>query len=232
MLDVAMRLAVTTGLRPGASLRPQRMFEIGRRGIEFLAPTEGCGAMTLDQYTELLQGWKTVREVWDIGLADILDYGKRRFGQERVEELLAQLHFDLADKLRAYAIGQIPLDLRTDELTSEHLYVLGRIEDKAERGKWLAICGKEGLTSLELKKSIEGGRVIRSATLNEQQGGRSGLNSIQGVRHWFEDWERKVGGEKKIFEMSLDSRRDLLDELRGPGELYCKLKANLEGHGT
>lgn len=220
--------AMTSGLTPGGSLRPQRMFEVDSRGVRFLAPTQGQGAMTFEHYTELLQGWKTIRETWDIGLADILAYGVARFGQEQVDGLMGQLEFDLADKLRAYAIGQIPLDLRTDELTSEHLYALGRIEDKGERGKWMALAGKHQLTAVELKKSIIAGEVIRQADLTAQQGGSSGLNTIQGVRHWFEDWERKMGGEQKIFALPTESLRQLLEELRGPGELYCKVKARLE----
>jgi hypothetical protein len=224
-----LRLAITTGLAPGGSLRPQRMFELDNRGIRFLAPTKGHGSMTLDQFTELLRFWKTAREVWDIGLADILNYGKACFGEETMDALMEQLDFDLSDKMRAYAIGQIPLDMRSKGLTSEHLYVLGRIEDKSERGRWMALVDKHQLTPMELKKSIEVGQVVRQEQVDQVQGGQSGINTIQGVAHWFADWLRKTGGEQKIFAMSPERKRQLLEVLRGPGELYCKLKANLEG---
>jgi len=211
-------LALMGGTQPGASIRESRMFEVTRRGIRF------PGDLKWPQYAELVRAWKEIGEAHELGLANLVMYGQQRFGPEKVEALFHQLEFDLADFHRALAIGQIPLDLWSDGLTSEHLYILGTIKDIAERNKWRLACEKHDMDAFTLKRSIDAGRVLTAKELETKRGSGTGIVTIHGIRHEFDLWQRTVGGEQAIAAFSLDEKRALLRELQAPGEMYLKLK--------
>lgn len=217
-----VELALTSGLSPGAKLRENRLFKIGTLGISFQ------GELSLEQWRELLKGWKQVRQTWFTGLADLINYGKARFGADKVQEALAQLEFDLADEAKALAIGQLPLALRSSNLTEEHYYVLGKyLDDDEARGKWVTVAVENKLSAYELQRSIEAGSILSGASMREQQGRNSGLLTIQAISLRFKTWEKDIGGEEKILTMPEDSKRALVEELKAPGELYLKLKSQI-----
>jgi len=213
-------LALTSGLAPGAKLRENRLLKFSPTGIKFE------GELTLEQWKELVALWRGVRVAYFTGLADIMAYGKAKFGEDTVKETLAQCDFDLNDELRALAIGQLPLELRTVSLTEEHYFVLGKyVDNDKDRGKWAAAAEKHELSAYELQKSIEAGEVIKGDALKSRQGRNSGFLTIQSLSARFELWERNVGGENAILQMDEPNQRALLKELEGPGELYLKLKS-------
>ena len=217
-------LALTSGLSPGAKLRENRMLQFSATGIKF------NGDLTLEQWREVLGLWKQVRGTYFTGLADIIAYGKTKFGEEIVKDALVQYEFDLADEARALAIGQLPLELRSLSLTEEHYFVLGKkLDDDKERRKWITLVEKHELSAYELEKSIEAGKIVKGATLSDRQGRNSGLLTIQSIAARFDTWEKNVGGEEKILLMDEENKRALFKELEKPGELYLKLKAQLGG---
>jgi len=222
MQSQAISLALTTGLSPGAKLRENRMMEFTKTGIRF------SGDLTLEQWQETVALWRTVRLTYFTGLADIIAYGKEKFGEEKVKETLAQYEFDLNDELKALSIGQLPLVLRSGALSEEHYYVLGKFLDNDEdRAKWVKLVEENKLTAYELQRSIEAGNVVNGDDLKSKQGRNSGFLTIHSLSARFEVWERNVGGEAAILSMDEINRRALLKELEGPGELYLKLKSQL-----
>src|SRR5882724_1535846 len=102
-----VELAITSDANPKAGIGAGRKFQITRTGIRFL------GKMSLEQWSELLACWQWMgRDLYHVGLADIIEYGNEHFGAGVVDERLEFFGFDMADALKAHAIGQIPLDLR------------------------------------------------------------------------------------------------------------------------
>ena len=220
-----LEVAVTTGLKQFAGVGDGRKIQVHRNGISFV------GQMHYEQWIEALATWKRVSEVYHFGLADFINYGRERFGAQKVQGALTQLDFDLADVMKAEAIGQSTLDLRLVSLTSEHYYVLGRLlpEGKQEQGKWAALAEKHELSALELKKSIEAGKVIKQPEIDQTSGRNSGITNIEGLTLMFERWERQVGGEEKILhDWNDDLKRLWLEKVRPIVELAVKVERTLQ----
>ena len=196
-----------------------------------LLERRGCvirGKLSYERWLFVLASWRQLKHVWELGFADILNYGRERFGEEKVEEALHQLEFNLQDAQRALAIGQIPLDLRVEELTAEHYYILGKADlTPKERGRWAAIAHKEKLSALELQKSIEAGKVVRLRTIEGMSGRNSGVATIEAISFWFERWENQVGGEKAVLAWGRDVKVAWLTEVRPILDLAAKVEKSL-----
>ena len=124
------------------------------------------------------------------------------------------MQFDLGDAIKALAIGQLPLDLRTERLTSEHMFVLKKADLTAkEQHHWGAISDKEELTPMELQKSIQAGKVMKRADIDRLSGHNSGIATIQGLNFWFAQWKRKVGGEAGVLAWELSQQEAWLVEV-------------------
>ncbi|MFZ4693736.1 MAG: hypothetical protein ACOYMV_01275 [Verrucomicrobiia bacterium] len=209
------------------------VFGTGRDAVELMIDSRGLGAqvqgkITFDRWKILLTSWRSCRKGWELVLADILAYGLEQFGREKVDVALNQLEFDLGDALKALAIGQLSLDLRTETLGSDHYFVLSKANLTAkEQGRWVAIATKEGLKAVELQKSIEAGKVLRQADINRESGRDSGIPTIQGLAFWFDRWERKVGGEDAILAWDRRLKEQWLAEVRPILSLAAKLEETL-----
>lgn len=219
-------LALVSGLAPGAKLRENRMVEFSPRGLKFR------GEMTFEQWKELLGLWRVVKTAYHAGLGDILAYGRERWGEDAVKECLVQYDFDLNDELHALAIGQIPLDLRSQELTPEHYFVLGKcLDNDADRARWQTAAVKHNLTAYELQKSIEAGKVVKGEELKAEQGRNSGILTIQSLVARMDMWHKRVGGEQGILAMPVEAKKQLLHELELPARIYSRLQAELGEEG-
>jgi hypothetical protein len=192
-------------------------------GIEFL------GDMSIEQWREILRSWQKAGSIYHIGLADILGYGKAKFGEQAVDDTLELFGFDMADVLKANAIGQLLLEIRTESLTSEHLYILSKSlpNEKKEQGRWAAIATKEGLSAVELKQSIEEGKIVRQQQINRDSGRDSGVPNIEGLALVFQRWEKQAGGQEKILAQPLDWKRKFLEEIDPIVDLAAKVKETL-----
>ena len=215
-----VELAVVTGTPDKAGVGLGRKFQITSRGVKFR------GKMTYDQWFQGLQMLKLVREGWDFAYADFVRQGRMEFGDDQVSEALKQLEFDMLDTVRAYRIGQCEFDFRSPLLCAEHYYILGGMENP-ERTKWAGIAEKEGLTALELKKSIEAGQIVRQESVNNTSGRGAGITNVQSLHLWFSRWETQAGGRKEILAWPTDRKRALLDEVRPLVELARELEATL-----
>lgn len=218
-----VELAITTGQGKYAGVGDGRKVQITPMGLRFV------GKMTWDQWYDLLRSAKLFKECGDFIYADIIGHGRREFGDALVAEAIEQLQFDWQDTLRAYAIGQILFDFRSEKLSSEHYYVLGSaITDEKERMRWAAIAEKHELSALELKKSIEAGKVVRQEDVNSSSGRGAGIANMQALRFWFGRWEKQAGGHEAILKWPSEQKRKWLDEVKPIVDLYKEMEGTIE----
>lgn len=175
-----------------------------------------------DVWREALALLKSVRDGYHMALADTIAYGRDRFGDEKVAEVMEQLEFSQADFNMAANISRIPIGLRKNEdgLTAEHYHVVGHVfgDNEPAQKKWLAAAAKERLSPRELRRSIDAGQVVRSdATRTGRSSG--GLVTIQGIMFTFDQWRRQVGGEESMLHWEEKDRRQWLEETRPFAEL-------------
>jgi len=198
-----------------------KSFRLGRCGLQIDAE------LTHAEWKNLLASLQAVKHAYHCSLADVISYGQARFGIDDVALALEQLEFDLSEVTKAEAIGLLEFDFREKhQLTSEHYFILSRL-DAAGRTKWAKLASKEKLTALELKRSIEAGRVTRLAEIQANSGQGSGINTIQGVAFRMQQWEKSMGGTDKILHLPLSDRQNLLKLLTPTIELAAKLEQSL-----
>lgn len=188
------------------------------------------GEMTLQQWTDFLNTIHSIKSAYHCILADHLNYGREKFGIASIAIALEQAEFDLADVTKAEAIGQLTLDFReTHQLNSEHYFILSQklTEDK-DRSRWAKIATKEHLTPLELKRSIEAGRLLKAEQIQDTSGQGSGILTIQGALFKMQQWSVKMGGTENILKLPPEDRRSLLDLLTPTIELAAALEDSLE----
>ena len=173
------------------------------------------GEMTLEQWTEFLHTIHSIKSAYHCVLADHINYGRDKFGIASVAIALEQAEFDLADVTKADSIGQLTLDFRqTHELTAEHYFILSnKLPEESERAHWAKIAAKEKLSPLELKRSIEAGKILKQNEITNTSGQGSGLNTIQGAVFRMQQWERDMGGAEKIIRLPCEDRQSLLELL-------------------
>ena len=181
--------------------------------------------LSIEEWTDALRDVRRIKHAYHAILSDLTSYGRKTFGDAVVAATLEQLEFEFTDANKATAIAMIPLEVRTRyKLNSEHALELSRLADEDEREKWAKICEKEKLSPLELKRSIETGRVLRMKEITEISGQNTGFPTIQSVRFSFERWERHMGERADVLSLHLDERRRILGLL----EPIISLAADIE----
>lgn len=190
------------------------------------------GDMTLQQWTAFLNAIQSIKSAYHCVLADHLNYGRDKFGIAAVAIALEQAEFDLSDVLKADAIGQLDFDFReTHQLNAEHYFILSqKLSDTKERTRWAKIAAKEKLTPLELKRSIEAGKILRAEQIQDHSGQGSGIITIQGALFKMQQWHVKMGGTDSILQLPLEDRQSLLDLLIPAIELAAAIEKSLESN--
>jgi len=179
------------------------------------------------EWRELLASLQSVKHTYHCTLADVIKYGKERFSVSEVASSLEQLEFELSDVAKAEAISLLDYAFREKHiLNSEHYYVLSKL-DEPLRSKWAKTAAKEKLTPLELKRSIELGKVVRIAEIQSQSGQGTGISTIEGVVFRMQQWEKSMGGTDKILELPQESRVNLLKLLTPAVELAARIEQSL-----
>jgi hypothetical protein len=187
-----------------------------------------AGDMTFQQWNDQLKSIQLVKSAFHCVLADHINYGRKQFGDAQVAVALEQAEFDLADVVKADSIGQLTFDFREKhKLNSEHYFVLSKIESGRERERWAAIAKREDLSALELKRSIEAGKILHANQIASSSGQGSGINTIQGVMFRMQQWEREMGGAEKIKSLPSEERKALLNLLTPIIELASTIEQSL-----
>lgn len=186
------------------------------------------GDMSLDQWKNVLGTLQSVKSSYHCVLADHLQYGRQKFGDAEIVTALQQAEFDLADVMKADAIGQLTLDFRGKfALNSEHFFVLSKVENPKERTRWAQIAEREKLSPLELKRSIEAGKILKLSSIQNHSGQGSGINTIQGAVFRVQQWEREMGGKEKLLKLPKNDRKSLLDLLTPIISLAAEIEESL-----
>ena len=198
---------------------------IERHGIQLID-----GALNFEQWRAYLDGYRQVNNAYIEGLADLIRYGRSNFGDNETEDALKQLEFSLADAQHAASIGQTTFEFRDEfGLSSEHYYLLGKLPDDDTRRHWAGLAKKHDLTALELKRSIEGGKVIKTDEISQRSGRDSGgLMTVQALVFSFERWEKQVGGEAKVLSWDRDRRQQWLQEMNPMLTLADRVRQSLD----
>jgi hypothetical protein len=185
--------------------------------------------LTFDEWRRAMHSTRQVKRAYHAVLADLTGYGRLHFGEKAVADAMEQLEFEMDDANKATAIHKLPLEFRTlHGLDSEQAFVLSSVKDEDERTRWAETCRKENLTALELKRSIEAGKVMRKEDLAKACGQGAGLPTVQAVRFQFERWQRSIGGKQKILSLTPSARKEALKTLEPIIELAAELQLSLE----
>ena len=203
------------------SLPSGKSFHLTRCGVRI------DGELDFTEWRELLASLQAVKHAYHCTLADVIAYGRERFGDADVASSLEQLEFELVDVTKAEAIGMLAYTFREKHhLTSEHYFVLSRVTEP-ERTKWAKIAVKQHLTALELKRSIECGKILRIEDIQAQSGQGTGITTIQGVVFRMQQWEKSMGGPDRILALPIPDRQNLLKLLTPAVELAAMIEQSL-----
>ena len=214
--EQALNFAVTTGLSAGAKLRENRLFKITPTGVIIE------GEMSVDQWREIMALWRTIKTSFHVGLADLVSYGRKRFGEEVVQETMEQLEFDLVDARQAVAISLLPFECRNLWMRTEHYMVIADADLKPKEAvKWSGAAMDHSLSPAQLKLSIQAGKILKGGVL--ENGKNSGMANLPGFRQMFDVWWNRASEANPIEDWTPERQRQVFDELEAPTKLGLKL---------
>ena len=214
--EKALNFAVTTGLSAGAKLRENRIFKITQSGVTIE------GEMSVEQWRELMGLWRTIKTSFHVGLADLVSYGRKHFGEEVVQDTMEQLEFDLIDARQAVAISELPYECRNLWMRTEHFMVIdGANLTPKDAVKWSDAAMDHSLSHTQLKLSIHAGRVLKGGVLSGER--NSGMANLPGFRQLFDVWWNRAIEANPIEDWTPERQRQVFDELEAPTKLGLKL---------
>ena len=179
--------------------------------------------LNFDQWHSLLSIFPKFKAAFHSHLADVLEFGRNKFGEAIVAQTLAQLEFDQIDVKRATAISTLARSTRKPWLNSEHYWVMSQSKMEPEaQAFWASQVVQHRLSPVELRQSIEKGKVITPSLLPDK---RSGIPTIHGWRQIFELWWKDVSDF--IDDWPDDRKAHVLEELREPARLAIRLAKEL-----
>lgn len=185
--------------------------------------------LSLDDWRACMANTRKVKTTYLGIVADLMDYGRKNFGEDVVAAELEQLEFEMPDIMKASTISLISHDDRAKwGLSSEIAYVIGSLcKTPEERAKWAEICDKENLNAIELKRSIEAGEILRADDIKERSGHGEGIPSIQAIRFQYEKWARNGGDAARILKLPKSERVKILETLNPIVVLAASIEKSL-----
>ena len=169
---------------------------------------------TQKEWVQAIKSLRSIKEAYLLATADLVRFGKKKFGDEFVDSNMEQMQFDLADANKAIGISNLSYTFRANhKLTAEHHYTLSQLATKPEQEKWANLATQHNLTPIELKKSIAAGEVLTTKEIATTTGSNSGIRTIEGIVFNFNQWEKNLGGIDSIKQLPEASRRELIKKL-------------------
>jgi hypothetical protein len=134
-------------------------------------------------------------------MADWRMEGRRQFGDEIVESAEKALQLEFKDLRAAEALEALE-GARSEMLSDEHHLALSKSIDglgkareewREQAQKWLRIAEEEGLSPLELKKSIKAGEIVRdeASKPGAASAGSTGVLTLESISMDFLRWLRR-----------------------------------------
>lgn len=191
------------------------------------------GKLTRKDWTRAITTLRDIKTNYLKALGDVVGYGRRNFGDEVVGKVIEQLEFDLSDANTALGISTLDYDFKAAyPLTAEHYFVLSKLTTDRQRERWAAKATRNKLSALELKRSIDAGKILTSEEIGSGSGQGSGITTIEGALFQFNQWKRQLGGEEEICHLPEDKRLELLEKLSPIIELVQRITETLEPEVT
>jgi hypothetical protein len=150
-----------------------------------------------DEVAAILKNFSFWQNASAVALADVLAFASSKGYLDQLELVFAECGLTPTDVSRALAISDVPRGLRSEKLSAEHYFVVARMT-MDQQTKWLAAAEKNSLSALELKRSIEAGRVLTKEEIAELSGKGSGIVNYHGIVNQWGRWSSKVGGVQGI----------------------------------
>jgi hypothetical protein len=145
-------------------------------------------ALNIEQWKEVGRWLQSCRRAQTWLDADWLNYGKKSYEAEDLQEALDQLEFNFGPKTEALvALGTVPIEKRRPELTAAHYLELQKLKTVKDQDKWARLAVVEKLTPNDLKRSIASGEVVRGS--DERS---SGIFTLAAWVMEFEVWKRSL----------------------------------------
>jgi hypothetical protein len=186
--------------------------------------------LTFQEWYTVLQSVKWHHKKLAIAFADVIQYGNKHFGNDKVSESLEQLEFELPFVKSALAINSVPPEFRHPGLSAEHYVAIAKSDlSKKEKQKWAELADKLKLTATQLRLSMAQGEVIDTAATRAMN---TGIITIPGIRQEFDVWLHRVGGFEGVQKMDINTKEDIYEELVPVVEFALKLSDDLEGVAT
>lgn len=206
----------------GSSEGPGGRMDLTERGLSLNTP------LTPHLLTESLRRLASTRTMFHYGLGDLMKAGRDQLGQAAVDEAMTEVGINHADALRAGAVEAIPQEKRRQDVTSDHYLVVEQagLTDRAAEA-WIAKAAAHHLSPLNLRRSIQAGRIISSNDVAVQSGRNSGVDTIENVLFWFERWHNKIRKADPISEWTSENKRRLMRILQPIIDLYQSVEASL-----
>jgi len=152
---------------------------------------------TIDEISSFLRNFAAWENISSIALADILEFAHRKDMLEELQGVFVEIDISPVEVSKALGIATVPKGLRHPSLTAEHYFVVSRLSTYDQTG-WLQQSLDHKLNAMELKRSIEAGRIITKEEIAELSGRGSGIVNYHGMVNQWERWENKVGGTQAI----------------------------------
>lgn len=220
---------ITTPDNPLARIASVTIFH-GMQGAISWVPGKGCvvrGDLTEEETRDALYGFQGVRREFGSFYSGFVRWARDKHGDFFVDEIFGQMQLPLNDAKQYDAIARVPWQARNAAFSDEHYYVVGKADLKdPEREKWLEIAHDEDLSPLELKRSIEEGKVVHQEETPAGKGSGSGIVTIYAVRMIYMQWARKCASP--VLAGELKEQTAILEELRPILEFADKLRAAID----
>jgi hypothetical protein len=161
-----------------------------------------------------------------IALGDLLADAAKKGIDEQLTMVFEEVGISPVEVGKSLAIAAVPKSLRHDRLTEEHYFVVSKLS-LTEQTKWLDEALKHNLNALEMKRSIEAGRVLKREQINELSGRNSGIVNYHGIINEWDRWRNKVGGREGILSWPTDILSRWVSEVESMGDDVAAAKQEL-----
>lgn len=161
-----------------------------------------------------------------IALGDLLADAAKKGIEDQLTMVFEEVGLSPVEVGKCLAISLVPRSLRHDNLTEEHYFVVSKLT-LPEQTKWLNEALKHNLNALEMKRSIEAGRVLKRDEINELSGRGSGIVNYHGIVNQWDRWANKIGGFDGMQEWPKDTIKRWRAEIDSVADLIYKADAFL-----
>ena len=148
-----------------------------------------------------------------IALGDLLTEAAKKGFEEQLTLVFEEVGLSPVEVGKVLAISSVPRSLRSESLNEEHYFVVSKLT-LPDQTKWLAAAVKHHLNPLELKRSIEAGRVIKREEINELSGRGSGIVNYHGIVNQWERWGNNIGGMNGMDDWPLNVLDRWIDDVK------------------